>query len=208
MRRDHPLILLFLLCFTIQGCGEEKKAFSPSPPKLPSKPKHELYLEWHNRCLEGTTSEIDAQIKRFEASLRADNNDQLARVYLGSACALRAKASFWGPTKLKYLRRGQMLMDQAVEAAPDHPRVRMVRAIASYKVPKRFGRRKIAIADFEKLMPAVTQQASALQMNERQVILYYAWLTFKEEGHKDAHQVRSTCHRLAPDSKYGKLTRP
>ena len=207
MRREYTLVLLFLLCLTGQGCGKEQQA-PDSPPAKQGKAKHELYLEWHNQCLEGNTHEIDTQIERFEARLQADNHDQLARAYLGSACALRAKASFWGPTKLKYLKRGQMLMDRAVEAAPNDPRVRMVRAIASYKVPERFGRRKIAVADFETLMPVAASPSQQLKVNECQVILYYAWLTFQEAGHADAHKARKLCHQLAPASKYGQLTKP
>lgn len=198
-----PFILsLLTLCLVSQGCSEETKPAT----KKPGKPQHTLYLEWHNACLSGKTKDIDPHIKKYEAQLKADDNDQLARVYLGSACALRAKASFWGPTKLKYLKRGQKLMDAAVNAAPNDPRVRMVRAIGSYKVPKRFNRRPIAVADFEKLLPLASKNTSALDTNERQAILYYAWLTFKEENHKDAQKAKKRCHQLAPDSKYGKLT--
>lgn len=207
MRQNHLLTLLLLLCLTGQGCSKETQSVK-SPPPSPAKPKHELYLEWHNLCLEGGTREIDLQIKRYEAQLHADHDDQLARVYLGSACALRAKASFWGPTKLKYLKRGQTLMDEAVQASPADPRVRMVRAIGSYKVPKRFNRRKIALADFETLVPLASQSTSSLKTNERQAILYYAWLTFKEEGHQDADKAKELCHQLDPHSNYGKLIKP
>ena len=204
---------LLALCLMSQGCGKEKKSLPPEALTVAAavaapKPKHELYLEWHEHCLSGKTVEIDAQIKRYEAQLKTDDNDQLARVYLGSACAQRAKASFWGPTKLKYLKRGQSLMDDAVKATPHDPLVRMVRAIGSYKVPKRFNRRKIAIADFETLVPIATDTSSGLKTNERQAILYYAWLTFKEEEHRDAHKAKTCCHQLEPTSKYGKLTIP
>lgn len=66
--------------------------------KLATQPKHKLYLAWHNECLTGKTAVVDAKIKTFEQRLKADPNDHLATVYLGSACALRAKASFWGPS--------------------------------------------------------------------------------------------------------------
>ena len=215
MFRSFTLTPLLMLCLIAQGCSEEKalkSATSTSESKLKSgsKPvsKQTLYRQWHDQCLAGKTEDIDAQIKRYEAKLKTDAHDQLARVYLGSACAQRAKASFWGPTKLKYLKRGQSLMDDAVKATPHDPLVRMVRAIGSYKVPKRFNRRKIAIADFETLLPVATNKSSGLKTNERQAILYYAWLTFKEEEHRDAHKAKTFCHQLKPDSKYGKLTTP
>jgi hypothetical protein len=84
----------------------------------------------------------------------------------------------------------------------------MVRAIGSYKVPKKFDRRPIAVADFKKLVPVANNKHAALETNERQAILYYAWLTFKEEGLKNADELKKRCHQLAPESKYGKLTAP
>lgn len=227
MFRSFTLTPLLILCLMSQGCSEEntlKSATSTSESGSKAKPeskpdsklksgskstsKHELYLQWHDQCLSGKTKDIDTQINRYEARLKADAHDQLARVYLGSAYAQRAKASFWGPTKLKYLKRGQGLMDDAVKATPHDPLVRMVRAIGSYRVPKRFNRRKIAVADFEILVPIATDTSSGLKTNERQAILYYAWLTFKEEEHRDAHKAKTLCHQLKPESKYGKLTTP
>lgn len=204
----QPIIaFLLLICLTGTGLGQGIGAHAKQK-HAEVKPDHELYYQWHNICLKGDSKEIDTQIKRYEARIKTNNNDQLARVYLGSACALRAKSSFWITTKLKYLRRGQSLMDEAVAKAPQEPRVRMIRAIGSYKVPKRFGRRKIAVADFEKLLPIASDKSFELQTNERQVILYYAWKTFEEEGHRDAAKAKSLCHQLAPHSKYGKLTQP
>ncbi|QQL46046.1 hypothetical protein [Sulfuriroseicoccus oceanibius] len=166
-----------------------------------------LYYAWHQMCLVDDTDAIDRQIARYEKKLKADANDHLAKAYLGSACALRAKASFWGPTKLKFLRRGEKLMNGAVNAAPNDARVRMVRAIGFYKIPKRFDKRPTSLKDFEKLIPVATGKNNALEVNERQAVLYYAWLAFKEEGHEQAAELKAACHRLAPNSKYGKLTK-
>ncbi len=195
-----------LSCFASSACSEE----TPSAPALSKKgislPKHELYLAWHKDCLSGETKKIDAKIKSFEECLKTNPDDHLATVYLGSANALRAKASFWGPSKLKYLRRGQKLMDAAIESAPKDARVRMVRAIGYYKVPKRFKYRETAIKDFEMLMPIVEGKSSSLLITERQAILYYAHLAFSEGGHEGADKAKNLCHQLAPNSKYGKLT--
>lgn len=187
-------------------CHGEAEQAHADRPAFPAKPKHDLYLAWHNTCLLGDTEAIDTAIKRYEAQINGNNNDQLARVYLGSAHALRAKASIWPPTKIKHIRKGQELMDEAVMKAPDNPRVRMIRAIGAYKVPKRFGRRNIAVADFKKLTPIALNESCGLNINERQVILYYAWLTFKEEARPDAGKIKKQCHTLDPGSKYGKLT--
>ena len=202
-----------LSCFASYACSEEtpgnnSDAGSGSLTKEnTNQPKHQLYLEWHKKCLTGKTQVIDAKMKAFEECLKTDPNDHLAKVYLGSASALRAKASFWGPSKLKYLRRGQKLMDAAIKSAPNDPRVRMVRAIGYYKVPKRFNCRATSIKDFEILLPIVQPKSSPLLINERQAVLYYAHLAFSDEGHRDADKAKQLCHQLDPNSKYGKLTR-
>ena len=198
-----------LACFVSGACSEEtatNDAGSLSETEA-KQPKHTLYLAWHNECLTAKTNMIDAKMKAFERCLKTDPNDNLAKVYLGSASALRAKASFWGPSKLKYLRRGQKLMNAAIESAPKDPRVRMVRAIGFYKVPKRFNCRATSIKDFETLFPIVEQKSSPLLINERQAILYYAHLAYSEEGHRDADKAKQLCQQLDPKTKYGKLTR-
>ncbi len=207
MIRRNSIAFLMLLCLAGLGYSEDKHV-QANETAHDAKLEHELYYAWHNVCLSGDTDTIDAQINRYEAKVKSNHGDQLARAYLGSAHALRAKASLWPPAKIKHIRKGQSLMDEAVQQAPHDPRVRMIRAIGSYKVPKRFGRRKIALTDFEKLIPIAASDSSGLMINERQVILYYAWLTFKEEHHPDASKAKKRCHALAPDSKYGKLTSP
>ena len=167
----------------------------------------ERYKKWHDVCLAGDTKQIDVQIGKYEACLGRDSKDQLARAYLGSACALRAKHSLWGPTKLKFLKRGRALLDAAVLAAPDDARVRMVRAIGYYKVPERFGVRPVAIADFHHLVPIAKRSSGKLTTRERQAVLYYAFLTFGEEGDPGAEDLKKLCHRLDPKSGYGKLTK-
>lgn len=169
--------------------------------------KAETYQKWHEVCLSGDTDQIDTQIARFEAQVAADKGDQLARAYLGSACALRAKASFWGPTKLRYLKRGKALMEAAVAGAPTDARVRMVRAIGYYKVPKKFKTRPTSVSDFEFLVPIARTPKGRLKSNERQVILYYAAKCFEEEGRGGAAELRKLCHSIDPHSHYGKQTK-
>jgi hypothetical protein len=173
----------------------------------PSPASPETYKKQNDACLVGGTAEIDAEIKNFEARLTTNPKNHLARAYLGSACALRAKAGFWGPTKLKFLKLGQRHLNDAVTAAPTDPRVRMVRAIAYYRVPKRFKVRAISISDFQKIIPVAKDPKGGLQSNERQVILYYAHLAFSEEGEPGAAALKSACHGIAPTSSYGKKTK-
>ncbi len=172
---------------------------------------HALYLQWHKQCLSLDLEVIDEQIDKFSSRLKSNPKDYLAKAYLGSAHALRAKASFWGPTKLKHLRLGQKHLDQAVASAPRDPRVRMVRAIGYYKVPKFFQTRATSLSDFQFLLPyateKTTQKSSALKSNERQAILYYAHKIFLEENQAGSHSLKRLCHEINPQSYYGKQTK-
>lgn len=165
------------------------------------------YRQWHDVCLQGNVKTIDAKIAKFEKQLSLDPDDALARVFLGSACALRAKHGSWGPTKLKFLKRAKAHMEGAVVAAPTDARVRMVRAIGYYRVPKRFGLRQVAISDFQQLVPLAKDSKNGLQKSERQALLYYASEAYGEEGVAGAAALRKLCHQLDPSSRYGRLTR-
>ncbi len=111
------------------------------------------YKKWHDACVSGDSASIDKQIKKYEGRIAKNKKDYLAQAYLGSACALRAKESFWGTTKLKYLKRGKKILDGAVAGSPKDPLVRTIRAISYYKVPKRFKTRPTCIKDFQILVP-------------------------------------------------------
>lgn len=207
--KTTALLILSLLYFCACACSEDKAQpeSTSQPSELTNQPPHQTYHEWHSLCLQGDKKTIDQQIDKFEQALETNPNDHLARAYLGSANALRAKASFWGPSKLKYLNKGKKGLDAAVAAAPKDLRVRMVRAIGYYKVPKKFKVRPTAVKDFEILVNAVIEKNCPLKTNEKQAVLYYAHLTFAEENHSGAAKAKKLCHRLAPHSKYGKLTR-
>ena len=162
------------------------------------------YRSWHDVCLQGNVDQIDTQIAKFEQQLAANPKDSLAKAFLGSACALRAKHGKWGPTKLKYLRRGRKLMEEAVSSSPNDVRVRMVRAIAYYKIPKRFGVRSTAVTDFQFLVPPA-KAGKSLTKGERQAILYYAALTYREEKLAGSEDLLTFCKKIDPTSKYGRL---
>ena len=89
-------------------------------------------------------------------------------------------------------------------AAPNDARVRMVRAIAYYRTPKRFRVRPTAISDFKFLVPIAQNETSGLETRERQVILYYASQAYAEEGIAGAAELKKQCHQLDPTSEHGK----
>ena len=196
---SFSVITLFILLG--QGGGCEANAANASGEVGPDTLK-----KWHDICISGNVKQIDDQIDNFEKHLNSNSNDYLAQVYLGGAYALRAEASFWGPSKLSYLKRAEKMMDTAVAAAPSDARVRMVNAIGSYRIPVRFKRRAIAVRDFKILVPIAKSDDGELTVRERQAVLYYAFLTFTEEGINGAQELKGLCHQLDSGSKYGKLT--
>ena len=161
------------------------------------------YRSWHDVCLQGDVKKIDAQIDKFEHQVATNPKDTLAKAFLGSACALRAKYGKWGPTKLKYLKRGRKLMEGAVASSPKDARVRMVRAIAYSRIPKRFKVKSTAIKDFQTLIP-LAQSGENLTPSERQAILYYAALTYRSEKLTGANELMAQCKKIDPKSKYGR----
>lgn len=178
-----------------------------APGGEPPAEKFARYLGWHDVCLKGDTGAIDAEIARFERILKRDPGDSLARAFLGSACALRAKAGIWGPTKLKFLRRGEKHIEAAVASAPSDPRVRMIRAIAYARIPKRFKKRSTALADFRILIPMAREGRHGLVPGERQAILFHASRLYDEEKVAGASELRAHCHRIDPSSEFGKASK-
>lgn len=203
MKRLLSISILALFAM-LPACSEE--APNPAVVTKPRVAEHDKLRQWHDICLEGDTHKIDQQITKFEAVIKATPHNDLARAYLGSAYALKAKHSFFPTTKLSSLKKGKSLLEAAVAGSPDKPRVRMVRAIAYYKVPKYFDTRPTSIADFEKLLAVIKKGNSSLQKNEQQAILYYTHLAFAEENHPQAEEAKLLCHKIDPNSKYGKLT--
>ena len=86
-----------------------------------------------------------------ERVLQAEPKNQLARVYLGSSLTLRSRDLGFGPKKLQTLRQGLALMDEAVAAAPEDPKVRQARALTTSSLPGIFGRAASSRQDFEAL---------------------------------------------------------
>lgn len=194
----HVITLLILLGHVaVSNANTANKSEKVGPDTL---------KKWHDICLNGDVKQIDAQIDKFEKYLKTHSDDYLAQAYLGGAYALRSKASFWWPSKLSYLKRAEKMMDTAIAAAPNDARVRMVNAIGSYRIPVKFNRRAIAVRDFEILVPIAKRDDGPLTLRERQAVLYYAFLTFTEEGINGAEDLKDLCHKLDSESKYGKLT--
>ena len=73
------------------------------------------------------------------------------RRWVGSAYTLRSRDLGFGPKKLSALKQGLAVMDEAVAAAPNEPKVRLARALTTSALPAIFGRKGESLKDFELL---------------------------------------------------------
>ncbi|MGZ5005195.1 MAG: hypothetical protein ACXV8H_06725, partial [Chthoniobacterales bacterium] len=89
----------------------------------------------YRRGLAGDKEAVRQCIDKLEAALAAEPKNQLARVYLGSAYTLRSRDLGFSPRKLQALRHGLALMDEAVAAAPNESKIRLVRALTTSSLP-------------------------------------------------------------------------
>lgn len=189
----HRFIVTFLAICLVVGqalAGDSERA--------------RLYNQWNEKCLHGTVETVDSYILKLQGQLQSNPNDELARAFLGSAFALRAKHGWWGPTKLSNLREGKKHLDEAVNRDPNNARVRLVRAVGFSRVPKKFGVRKTALRDFNQLITTARRgSASGLTVSERQAVFFLGATAWEKEG-KDAKGLYRECLALGKDTKYGK----
>lgn len=130
-------------------------------------------IERHDRGVEGSESAVDQAIEMLEAILKDSPDNALARAYLGSAYTLKARdVALWN--KRRWAERGAEALDAAVKTAPLNPRVRLVRAINSYNLPRILGRHGEAKEDFAFLLQAVEAHPESLGDDLKRAIYFHA----------------------------------
>jgi hypothetical protein len=106
--------------------------------------------------------------------------------YEGGLITLRAKHGFWPPDRLRHLRDGLALLDQAVELHPEVAEVRYLRLMSCYYLPGIIGRRRSVLDDFAalaRLLPAAR--------SDHPPELYRAIVTFVLEHGEPTEQERA-----------------
>jgi hypothetical protein len=126
--------------------------------------------ELYRRGLAGDKTAVEQCIAKLETVLKTQPNNQLARVYLGSAFTLRSRDLGFGPKKLESLKRGLAMMDEAVAAAPEEPKVRLARALTTSALPVIFGRRASSRKDFALLDESARRTPEKFDEAELQII--------------------------------------
>jgi hypothetical protein len=146
---------------------------------------HDRIAALYQRALAGDVPAVVQCIDALEAVLKSKPENQLARVYLGSAYTLRSRDLGFGREKLGALKQGLALMDSAATAAPDNARVRLVRAVTNESMPFFLGRRKVARDELYALTEIIQRDPTKLAANDQQLLYLNAGLAAKQDGDKE-----------------------
>jgi tetratricopeptide (TPR) repeat protein len=124
----------------------------------------ELGRQYHHLAfLQNDEQAVESADKHLTRLLAVDPENAAGMVYLGSIKTMKARASQDRPWEaLELLQEGFTLMDKAVQIAPGHPEVRLLRAVNSVNVPDTFGRLSVALEDFEALDELVKNNPGCL----------------------------------------------
>lgn len=141
--------------------------------------------ELYRRALAGDKEAVEQCIVRLEAAITSQPTDQLARVYLGSAYTLRSRDMGFGPKKLKVLKQGVAIMDEAVTAVPSDPKVRLARALTTSALPGILGYAASSRKDFEELADLADRSPGKFERGDLQIVYYHAGLAAEKSGQKD-----------------------
>jgi hypothetical protein len=147
-------------------------------------PDDDPIAKLYARGLAGETQAVGDCVAALEKRLAAQPNDQLARVYLGSAWTLRSRDLPFGKAKLDALHKGIALMDEAAAAAPNDAHVELLRAVTNEAFPAILGRRKIARQELEELLAAVEKDPAKLGRSDQQLLYLNAGEAAKKAGDK------------------------
>ena len=141
--------------------------------------------ELYRRALLGDKDAVEQCITALEAALKDQPQNQLARVYLGSAYTLRSRDMGFGPKKLKVLKQGVAVMDEAVAAAPANPKVRLARALTTSALPGILGYADEARADFSQLAELAERSPEKFDRGDLQIVFYNAGLVAKKADDRE-----------------------
>ncbi len=155
----------------------------------------------YRRALEGEKPAVLQCITALEALLESEPTNQLARVYLGSTYGLLSRDLGIGPKKLSTLKRGVAIMDEAVAAAPNEPKVRLIRALTTAALPGFLGYRARTREDFKTLAQMADAQPTKFEEGDLQIVYYHAGLEAKTAGDRAqavTHWQKALAHPADP----------
>lgn len=173
-------------------------------PATFAQPNDPEIAQLYARGLAGDATAVSDCIAALEKVVAAQPNDQVARVYLGSAYTLRSRDLSIGPGKLAALRKGIALMDEAAKTAPANAQVQLTRAVTNEAMPPLLGRRKLARHQLDQLVALIEKDPTKLTPSDQQLLYLNAGEAAKTAGNKP--QARILWERGAAVNADPKLT--
>ena len=144
----------------------------------------------HDEGARDNAKAVELAEKYFKQLLAIEPTNALVTALLGSALTMRARDAFWPKTRLDYVKKGNKMMDAAVQLAPEDPDVRLVRAINNFYMPKFMERDEIAKTDFAWLWQRVETHPDGLKEDLKQnAALFYGGILKKQKRIKEAIEV-------------------
>ena len=104
---------------------------------------------YQERAVDGDTESLNKAEALLKRALDNIPNDPEALAWLGSIKLLRARDSWFPPSKLWYMNAGSRDLDKAISLDPDNPLLRVIRAVSYISIPAIFMKRGTAIGDLE-----------------------------------------------------------
>jgi len=146
----YRLFLLALFMFSVAGTA------TPAIAQTAADAAFEAALTHFNRARQGEADQLDAAIAAFQAAPANPAWQPLYSAYLGSAHALKAKATWMPWKKMKFSEEGLDHIDQALAALrPEHDRL-LVQG-----TPASLATRMVAAATFVALPDGIFHRRAA-----------------------------------------------
>jgi tetratricopeptide (TPR) repeat protein len=198
--------VLLGLALAVSVLGQDK--VTELERRVQSNPKDESALMelgrlYHDQGTSGDDNAVEKSFECFDKALAIDSMNAVALAYRGSLWTMRARDSWWPPSKLNHLRRGGAELDRAVEIAPDNIMVRLLRGINGLGLPAFAGRLPTSLEDFIILLrhPALPEQTRELKV----AIYYYAGVAHKRADEYDrARELFKRAISIMPDSEFAR----
>ncbi|MEN9734344.1 MAG: hypothetical protein RLZ45_2339 [Verrucomicrobiota bacterium] len=137
-------------------------------------------LEYHNKAAFGGKAAkklIDQTKDCLEKVLAVEPRNAFAKALLGSAVVVSAREPFWPGAKIRRVRDGIVIMDEAIAMNPDDADARFTRASNNLFLPDFFKRRHVVEEDFQWLQSRADRGEFPVEF--RQYVFLYHGLARK-----------------------------
>lgn len=159
----------------------------------------------HSLAGRGDDGVIPAGQAWLKRALELQPTNALARALLGSLTTMKARDAFWPNVQLRHVREGNRLLDEAVAAAPDDPRVRSLRAFNNAHQPAFLGRKDTLRADLRWLWERIQAGTDGLDAHARQEAALRWGEVLRDDGRRDeARAVWAAGAAFGPDTDFAR----